>query len=166
MKLSLKLSDRILLIIIFFTTIFVLASFFVIHGSLTQILVLGALIYILSFLMTYFISRFFSQRIVSLNFKVQEMAAGNLSKRIKVLKNDEIGQLTSSLNELMGRLQTGVAQDVSKHHELVKAKTDFVAIASHQLRTPLSIIKWYVDYLISGDAGDINKEQEKYLEEV
>ena len=94
------------------------------------------------------------------------MAAGNLSKRIKVLKNDEIGQLTNSLNELMGRLQTGVAQDVSKHHELAKAKTDFVAIASHQLRTPLSIIKWYVDYLAAGDAGDINKEQEKYLKEV
>lgn len=166
MKLSLKLSDRILLIIIFFATIFVLSSFFIIRGSLTQILALGGIIYILSFLMTYFISRVFSQRIIKLNFKVQEMAAGNLSKRIKALKNDEVGQLTNSLNELMGRLQTGVAQDVSKHHELAKAKTDFVAIASHQLRTPLSIIKWYVDFLVAGDAGDINKEQEKYLKEV
>ncbi|MCK5211649.1 HAMP domain-containing histidine kinase [Candidatus Parcubacteria bacterium] len=166
MKFSLKLADRILLIIMFFATIFVLISFFVIRGSLIQILMLGGLIYIISFLMTYFISRFFSRRVIKLNFKVQEMAAGNLSKRIKALKNDEIGQLTNSLNELMGRLQTGVAQDVSKHHELVKAKTDFVAIASHQLRTPLSIIKWYVDYLVAGDAGDINKEQEKYLKEV
>ena len=166
MKTSFKLSDRILLIVVFFSTIFVLTSFFVIRGSLTQILALGGLIYILSFLTAYFISWSFSQRIIRLNFKMQEMAAGNLSQRVKPLKNDEIGQLTNSLNELMGRLQTGVAQDVSKHHELAKAKTDFVAIASHQLRTPLSIIKWYVDYLVAGDAGDINKEQEKYLKEV
>ena len=57
----------------------------------------------------------------------------------------------------------GIAQDVSKSHELLQAKTDFVTIASHQLRTPLSIIKWYIDFLLNGDAGEINSEQKKYL---
>ena len=98
--------------------------------------------------------------------KVEEMAAGNLSKKLTDTGRDEIGQLSNALDGLILRLQTGVAQDVSTHLELRQAKTDFVTLASHQLRTPLSIIKWYVDFLVSGDAGRVNAEQKKYLEEV
>ncbi|MEA3449855.1 MAG: HAMP domain-containing sensor histidine kinase [Patescibacteria group bacterium] len=166
MKTVYKLSDRILIIIVGFATIFVLSSIFVLRDSIISVLILGAILYILSFFASYFISRNFSKRIMALTFKVQEMAAGNLSMRLKHNSKDEIGYLSNSINELMGRLQTGVAQDVSKHRQLNKAKTDFVAIASHQLRTPLSIIKWYVDYLICEDAGEINPEQKKYLKEV
>lgn len=166
MKKAQKLSDKILLIVAFSTTIFVLISALVLKDSLVYVLVLGGVLYVLSFLTAFIISRDFSRRVLALTFKVQEMAAGNLNKRLKRAGNDEIGQLTSALNELMGRLQTGVAQDVSKHRQLTQAKTDFVALASHQLRTPLSIIKWYVDYLVCGDAGELNEEQEKFLREV
>jgi signal transduction histidine kinase len=66
----------------------------------------------------------------------------------------------------MHRLRTGVAIEVSKEREIANAKTDFVAIASHQLRTPLSIIKWYADFLISGDAGEVSEIQKKYLTQI
>ncbi len=166
MRFFLHLSDRILLLMISFASIFVLISAYFLRGSVIGILLFGGFVYVLSFIATYLMSHSFSRRIVSLTFKVQEIAAGNLFKRLGRQNNDEIGQLTNALNELMGRLQTGVAQDVSKHRELNQAKTDFVTIASHQLRTPLSIIKWYVDYLVMGDAGPLNEEQEKYLKEV
>ena len=166
MKLRLKFSDQILLAASALATVFIITAVFLLKGSLPQILILGGFIYVVSFLITYIISIKFSKRIKRLSFKIQEMAAGNLSKKIEIKGNDEIGQLSNSLNELMSRLKTGVAQNVSTHRELAQAKSDFVAIASHQLRTPLSIVKWYIDYLVSGDAGALNDEQIKYLKEV
>ncbi|RLC38369.1 hypothetical protein DRH27_02400 [Candidatus Falkowbacteria bacterium] len=165
-SLIIKLSDKILLIIVAFATLFVLAAVFVVGGSLQQILILGGIIYIISFLTAYAVSRSFSNRIIGLTFKVEEMAAGNLSKKIEKKGKDEVAQLANALNELISRLQTGVAQDVSTHKELTQAKTDFVAIASHQLRTPLSIIKWYIDYILCGDAGELSREQKKLISEV
>lgn len=161
-----KLSDKILIITIGFTSIlFILVKLFI-GGSIEQVLIIGGVLYVMSFLSTYVISHNFSKRLTDLAFRVEEMAAGNLSKKLPVKNRDEIGQLSNALNELLNRLQTGVAIDVSKHRELDQAKTDFVALASHQLRTPLSIIKWYVDYVLSGDSGELNEEQRKYLREV
>jgi PAS domain S-box-containing protein len=59
-----------------------------------------------------------------------------------------------------------VFRDVTIEKDVDKAKTEFVSLASHQLRTPLSTINWYSEMLLNEDAGKINKEQREYLKEV
>lgn len=59
-----------------------------------------------------------------------------------------------------------VFRDVSKEVEVDKVKTEFVSLASHQLRTPLSTINWYTETLLSGDAGDLEPDQIPYFEQI
>ena len=48
---------------------------------------------------------------------------------------------------------------------LDKTKDDFISMASHQLRTPLTSIKGYISMVREGDAGKITKSQDQLLEE-
>ncbi len=60
----------------------------------------------------------------------------------------------------------GLEQDISERKSVDRAKSEFVSLASHQLRTPLSAVSWYAEMLLAGDAGKLSKKQEQYLEEV
>ena len=45
-------------------------------------------------------------------------------------------------------------------------QSDFVTLASHQLRTPLSAVKWYTEILLSDKYGKLTAKQREYLEEI
>jgi PAS domain S-box-containing protein len=57
-----------------------------------------------------------------------------------------------------------VFRDISKDRKIDAAKTEFLSLASHQLRTPLSTISWYTEMLQGGDAGPNNEKQKNYLD--
>jgi signal transduction histidine kinase len=50
--------------------------------------------------------------------------------------------------------------------EVDKAKTEFVSLASHQLRTPLTSVSWFSEMLLKQEVGSLNPKQKEYLSEV
>ncbi len=59
-----------------------------------------------------------------------------------------------------------LCQDITQRKEIDRAKTEFVSLASHQLRTPLSAIRWYSEMLLSKYVGDLNEKQRQYVKEI
>src|SRR5258706_485860 len=66
-------------------------------------------------------------------------------------------------DKLAGTIE--VFRDITKEKEIDSAKSEFVSIASHQLRTPLTIISWYIERLMK-DKSTISKKQQDYLGEI
>ena len=57
-----------------------------------------------------------------------------------------------------------VLHDISREKMVEKIKSEFVSLAAHQLRTPLSAIKWTLKMLLDGDLGEITEEQRDFIE--
>jgi signal transduction histidine kinase len=53
----------------------------------------------------------------------------------------------------------------AKMKQLDETKDEFISLASHQLRTPLTAVKGYISMVLDGDAGELNQMQRKLLDQ-
>ncbi|MCX6791264.1 MAG: ATP-binding protein [Candidatus Gribaldobacteria bacterium] len=105
------------------------------------------------------------QRIGSLFRFLQEK--GLDLDRVEFQPNDNLTLEVSALNikglgKEMGKMI--VLHDITREKAVEQMKTEFVTIAAHQLRTPLSAIKWIMNMMLEGDLGQLSDSQKEFLQ--
>lgn len=79
------------------------------------------------------------------------------------LRFEEIEKFNVTLQQKIDDATKELQRTNEKLKALDEAKDDFISMASHQLRTPLTSIKGYVSMILEGDAGEINDQQRRFL---
>ena len=81
------------------------------------------------------------------------------------LRFQEIQRFNSTLQEEIDNATRRLKNSNQKLQELDETKDDFISMASHQLRTPLTSVKGYLSMVVEGDVGKLNTRQMKMLEQ-
>lgn len=124
----------------------------------SQLVHLAGVVLLLVFLASlgigYFISRVALRPIANIEKTANRIGVGNLSERIKIPNTrDEVARLTVFLNDLLDRLELAVMQ-----------AQRFAADASHELKTPLSLVRLRAESLLLG-ADVLTEKGKQELEE-
>jgi signal transduction histidine kinase len=75
----------------------------------------------------------------------------------------EISNFNTTLQHKVDSATSNLKQANLQLKELDEAKDEFISMASHQLRTPLTTVKGYVSMLDEGDFGKLTKEQQQTI---
>jgi len=108
--------------------------------SISSFLIRGALLAIgVAFLLTFFLSRRISAPIRNLTMTVRKLGQGDLSQRVAYNNRGEIGELALAFNSMASALEN-----------TERLRRNMVADAAHELRTPLSNIRGYLEAIRDG----------------
>ncbi len=124
------------------------------RNSVSRSLVFTLMIALLMTILVRFLIRRALQPIKHIVEDAKKIAAGSLEIKLrKVRGDDEIAQLTKSLDEMLCRIQDAVT--AAKKSEILMK--EFMGDASHELRSPLTVIRGYVEIL--ADQKQLSDEQ-------
>ena len=119
------------------------------------------IVFLTNLALTKYISRYIMNSIGTLANGVHEISNGNLTYRIKYNKGDEFDAVCADFNEMAFRLSDMVKQRQVDENN----RKELIAGISHDLRTPLTSIKAYIEGLKKGVAST-PQMQEKYLDTI
>lgn len=102
----------------------------------------------------------------SQDLKILEIIANELVIAVEnALRFEEIEKFTITLQEKVDKATKELRDTNKKLIDLDEAKDEFISMASHQLRTPLTSMKGYVSMVLEEDSGKINDMQRKLLDQ-
>lgn len=128
---------------------------------------------IIPFIPTEYLERY---RLAFLSKEELEIRVLEKTKELQKLNGEleeKIKERTVELERLLVEQQKGAQLLIRRDLELTKAnekleeldqvKSDFISVVAHQLRTPLSGMKWTLSMLLNGDMGGLNDDQKTFL---
>jgi signal transduction histidine kinase len=129
---------------------------------------------LLASIISHFQAKAVTKPLDELTEAAKEITAGNFDTEMELARKDEIGILANALQEMVNRVKQDVAMLESQKQSLSKAnielkklnelKSQFLASVSHELMTPLTSLKGYIDYLYEEKLGPLNEGQKRGLE--
>ena len=144
---------------------------------------LGAFGIILGIFAAYFLTSRLTRPIIALTESALAIRAGNLNAYPSITTNDELEQLSREFQGMVEKLKQFYFQEYHQKKEaldskkrleeingrlqqLDRQKTDFLNTASHQLRTPLSVIHWSLSMIVDeAEHLNLTKDQLELLQE-
>ncbi len=130
-------------------------------------------VYLVGLVIIFLISQSLSKPLTELNRVTRKMASLNFDETLAVKGNDELAELTGSVNQMadalsgtIGKLHQSneqLEQELRKERSLESMRRRFVADVSHELKNPISVILGYADGLRMG-LPKTQKETQEYYE--
>lgn len=119
--------------------------------------IVAAVCFLLSIIWTFIFARKFSKPLILMNEISRDMVNLNFDRKLEISRNDEIGQLAASINDMSKSLSVALGElkeknarlrdEIELERELDVMRKAFVANVSHELKTPISIISGYAEGL-------------------
>src|SRR4051812_7203402 len=113
-----------------------------------QILLSGGIALVIALGAGYLVARALSQRVGRLEQAARKVAAGDFSNPIRADSDDELGQLAAAFDDMQNQLA-----------RLDRARKQFIASASHELRTPIFSLGGFLELLADEDLDDETRRQ-------
>jgi signal transduction histidine kinase len=96
-----------------------------------------------------------SQPVRELADAAKSFSSGNLDARVPIRSQDEIGALEENFNQMANQLETAIEEEGELRQRaemLLAANRDLIANISHELRTPVALIRGHIEALESDPA--------------
>ncbi len=139
--------------------------------TVTTTITVLALILALVFIYDY--SRRFTKPLIQMNEVMEKIASLDFSAKTNIDRKDEIGTLATNINTVSDSLDRALTElreknaqlqeDIEKERRLEKMRQDFVSSASHELKTPIAIIRGYAEGL-KMNMGEENENSSEYCD--
>lgn len=127
---------------------------------LGYILLMVIIMIILSGFVAFIVYQQFVNPLVKLKEAAEKMGSGNLDEKIEICKNreDEVGELCESFENMRQRMSDFAKEKMRYEDE----NRQLISNISHDLRTPITTIKGYVEGIMDGVA-DTPEKRDRYL---
>ncbi|MBW7457188.1 sensor histidine kinase [Paenibacillus sepulcri] len=132
-----------------------LARLFFVIVLLFVILIVG----LTNGLLTYLVSRGILRPLDALKHAAEQIKEGNLDNELKVIRKDEIGQLSATFEEMRKRLRASIHTQLQAEEN----RKELLSNISHDLKTPITAISACAEGMRDGIA-DTPQKQAKYIE--